>query len=91
MIPRLAINCFEAGEFLELAGRRAYESEFAFIGQYQQQILIGQQQELAAAVATAFPFSFSVSQIDAGQNTSVESKGMAVVNDKVVEIGLQSR
>ena len=41
------------------------------------------------AVASALPLARAVLDVDAGEDTAVEAEGMAVVNDEIVEIGLQ--
>src|SRR5207245_7874498 len=52
-------------------------------------VLIGQEDELAIAVASALPLAFAILQVDARENAAVEAVGVSVVNDKVVEVGLQ--
>ncbi len=55
MIPSLALNGFEAGNFSVLLRLGGNQRHFARFGQHQQQRLVGQQQHLPAAVATGPP------------------------------------
>src|SRR5262249_11396795 len=47
------------------------------------------QNELAVAVASALPLALAVLEVDAREDAAVEAEGMALVNDKVVEVGLE--
>ena len=51
--------------------------------------LIGQQHELAVAVASVLPLAPAVLQVDAREKAAVKAERMAFVNDEVVELGLQ--
>jgi len=44
---------------------------------------------LTVAVAPALPHALAVLQVDTCEDAAVEAEGMAVVNDEVVEVGLQ--
>ena len=89
MVPRLALECWESRNFRELVGRSLNQRQFAFLGQYQQQVLIGQQDELAIAIASALPLALAVLEVDARENAAVEAVGVALVNDEVVVVRLQ--
>ena len=41
------------------------------------------------AVASALPLALAVLEVDASEDAAVESVGMAVVNDEVIEVRLQ--
>ena len=73
----------------ELVGRGADQRQLAFFRQHQQQILVGQQNELTVAVASALPLARAILEIDAREDVAVEAEGMALVNDEVVEVRLQ--
>src|SRR2546426_3815053 len=89
MVPGLPFDRREARELLELVGRRLDQRQLPVLRQHQQQILGWQQHELAVAVASALPRALAVLEIDAREDAAVEAEGMALVNDEVVEIGLQ--
>ena len=89
VVPGLALDRREPRELRELVGGRRDQRQFAFFRQHQQQVLIGQQDELAVAVASALPLALAVLEVDAREDAAVEAEGMAVVNDEVVEVGLQ--
>ena len=71
-----------------LVGRRLDQRQLAFFRQHKHQVLIGQEDELTMAVASTLPFAAAVLQVDACQNTTVEAKCIAVVNNEIVEVGL---
>jgi len=41
---------------------------------------------LAVAVAAALPPTLAVGQIDAGEDAAVETEGMALVNNEIIEV-----
>jgi len=45
----------------------------------QQQVLVGQQNELAVAAASALPLALAVLEVDAREDAAVEAEGMAFV------------
>src|SRR5436853_567800 len=55
VVPRLALDRRESRELSELIRSRPDECQLTFLRQHQQQILVGQQRELAVAVASALP------------------------------------
>ena len=89
VIPGLPLDRREPRELGELIGGRPDQRQLALFRQHQQQVLIGQQDELSIAVASALPFPAAVLEVDAGEDTAVEAEDMAIVNDEVVEVGLQ--
>jgi hypothetical protein len=89
VVPGLALDRRDPREFPELVGGRPDQRQIAFFRQHQQQVLVGQQDELAGAVTSALPFALSVLEVDAREYGAVEAEGMAVVNDEIVEVGLQ--
>ena len=88
-IAALAFDGWDLRDLSELIGRRLHERQLAVLRQHQQQVLIGQQDELAVAVASALPLSLAVLEVDAREDAAVEAERMAFVNDEVVEVGLQ--
>src|SRR5512145_1138138 len=89
VIPGLALDRRDASQRCELIGGRPDQRQLALLRQYQQQVLVGQKDELPAAVASAFPLALAVRKVDARKYVSVEAEGMALVNDEVVVIGLK--
>ena len=89
MIPGLAFNRFELCDLSELIGSSLHQRELTFFRQHENQILIGQQDDLAVTVSSAFPLALAVLQIDAGEAAAVEAKSKILVNDEVVEVRLQ--
>jgi hypothetical protein len=89
MVPRLAFNGRGPRDLLELLGRGADERELAIFRDDQQQILIGQQHELAVAVAPALPFAFAVREIDARHDAAVEAEDVALVDHEIAEVRLE--
>src|SRR5262245_37036733 len=90
MVPGLTFDRFESRNFRELIGDRLDQRQFAFFRQDEQQILIGQENELAVAITSTLPFALAVIEVDGGQDAAVEAEGMTFVNDEIVVIGLQS-
>ena len=89
VVPGLALDRREPRDLRELVGGRPDQRQFALLRQHQQQVLVGQQDELAMAVASALPLALAVLEVDAREDAAVEAEGMALVNDEVVEVGLQ--
>ena len=79
----------EPRELRELVGGRPDQRQLTLLRQHQQQVLVGQQDELAVAVASALPLALAVLEVDAREDAAVEAEGMALVNDEVVEVRLQ--
>src|SRR5262245_47295425 len=65
VVPGLALDRRESRELRELVGGRPDKSQLALLRQHQQQVLVGQQNELAVAVATALPLALAVLEVDA--------------------------
>src|SRR5688500_8066640 len=89
VVPGLALDRRELRELRELVGGRLDQRQLALLRQHQEQVLLGQQDELAGAVASALPLALAVFEVDGREDAAVETEGMAVVNDEVVEVGLQ--
>src|SRR3990172_12634598 len=89
VVPGLALDRREPRELPELVGGRIDERQLTLLRQHEQHVLVGQEDELAVAVASALPLALSVLEVDAGEDAAVEAEGMAFVNDDVVEVGLQ--
>src|ERR1043166_302574 len=88
MIPCLAFECREVGQLRKLVWRRFCERDLALLRHYQQDIVIGQENKLAVAVAFAFPLELAVFKIDANERAAVEAKSVTFMNDKIVEPGI---
>ena len=89
MVPGLPLNRRSPRKLRKLIGPRPGQRDLALLRQHQQQILIGQQDELALSVAPALPFALAVRQVDAREDAAVEAEGVALVDDEVVEVRLQ--
>ena len=89
VVPGLALDRREPRELYELVGGRIDQRQLTFFRHYQQQVLVGQQDDLAVAVASALPLALAVLEVDARENAAVEAVGMTIMNDEVVEVGLQ--
>src|ERR1700676_1169801 len=89
MVPGLALDGRESRNLRELVGGRPDQRQLTLLRHHQQQILIGQQDELAAAVASALPLAGAVLEVDAREGAAVEAVGMVPVYDEVVEVGTQ--
>src|SRR5262249_45207174 len=89
MVPGLALESREPGELRELIRGCSNQGQLTVLRQHQQQVLVGQQNELAVAVTSALPLALPVLEVDACEDAAVEAEGMAFVNDEVVEIRLQ--
>src|SRR5712692_106842 len=89
VVPGLALHRRDPRDLRELVGDRPDQHQLAFLRQHQQQVLVAKQDELAVAVASAFPLALAVLEVDAREYAAVEAEGMAIVNDEVVEVGLQ--
>src|SRR5262249_33884778 len=89
VVPGLALDRWESRELRELVRGRPDKSQLTPLRQHQQQVLVSQQDELAVAVASALPLALAVLEVDAREDVAVEAVGMTLVNDEVVEVGLQ--
>ena len=89
MVPGLALDCRKPCELRELVGGCPDQRQLTLLRQHQEHVLVGQQNELAVAIASALPLALAVLEVDARKDTSVEPEGMALVNDEVVEVRLQ--
>src|SRR6266404_1280447 len=89
VVPGLAFDRRGPRDLFELVRGRRDHRQLAFLRQHQQHVLVGQQDELAVAVASAFPRALAVLEIDAREDAAVKAEGMTIVNDEVVEVGLQ--
>src|SRR6266404_1966015 len=89
VVPGLALDRRELRELRELVGSRRDQRQLTLFRQHQQQVLVGQQDELAVAVTPALPLARAVLEIDAREDAAVKAKGMTLVNDEIVEVRLQ--
>ncbi|MBI3679171.1 MAG: response regulator transcription factor, partial [Acidobacteria bacterium] len=89
VVPGLALDRRDPRELLELVDGRSDQRQLTLLRHHQQQVLVGQQDELPLAVASALPLALAVLEVDAREYGAVEAEGMAIVNDEVVEVGLQ--
>src|ERR1051325_2924044 len=85
MIPRLAFECREVGQFRKLIRRCFYERELALFARYHQHVLLGQENHLAVAVALALPLELAVLEVDANERAAVEPEHISLMNDEIVE------
>src|SRR6266404_1127486 len=67
----------EPRQFLELVGGRSDQRQLTLLRQHQQQVLVGQQDELAATVSSALPLALAVLEVDAREYGAVEAEGVA--------------
>src|SRR5258705_11911102 len=65
VIPGLAFDRRYPREFCELVGGGRDKRQLTLLRQHQQQVLVGQQDELAVAVASALPLALAVLEVDA--------------------------
>ena len=89
VVPGLAAERREPRELRELVGGSPDQGELAFFRQHEQQVLVGQQHELALAIASALPCARAVLEVDGRENAAVEAERVTLVDDEVVEIRLQ--
>src|SRR5689334_5025893 len=89
MVPSLAFDRGESCQFFKLIWRRVDERQFALFRHDQQHVLVWQEQQLAVAIAATLPLAPAILEVDARQQAPVEAEGVALVNDKIVEIRLQ--
>src|SRR6266852_3800469 len=82
VVPGLAIERREPCDLGELIRVRADQRQLTVLRRHQQQVLIGEQNELAVAVAPALPRALAILEVDAGEDVAVEAEGMALVNDE---------
>src|SRR5436190_344152 len=71
MVPRLAVEHRESRDLGELIGRRLDQRQLTVLRRHEQQVLIGQQDELTAAVASALPFALAGLEVDAREDVAV--------------------
>src|SRR5580700_1928834 len=90
MVPGLALDRREPRELSELVGSRLDQRQLTLFRQHHHQVLIGQQDKLAVAVASALPDALAVFEVDAREYAAVEAQGMAIVYHEVVEVWLQA-
>src|SRR2546428_4570536 len=60
VVPGLALDRRKPRELPELVRGRRDQRQLTLLRQHQQQVLVGQQEELAAAVASALPLALAV-------------------------------
>src|SRR5262249_11545496 len=89
VVPGLALYRREPRQLPELVGRRSDQRQLALLRQHQQHVLVRQQDELTVPVASALPLARAVIEIDAREGAAVKTEGVALVNDEIVEVGLQ--
>ena len=87
VVPGLTLDRRESCELSEPVGSRIDQRQLTLLCHHQQQVLIGQQDELAGAVTATFPFALSVLGVDAREDAAVEAEGVAFVNNEVAELG----
>src|SRR5262249_55009823 len=85
MVPGLAVERLEPPKFLVPLGVGCHQHGRAVLGQHKQQRLVGEQQHLTVTVPALFPAALAGLEIEAAENTSVETVDVAVVNHQVVE------
>jgi hypothetical protein len=90
VIPRLAFNRLKPPPLFEGAGRSSDEGDFSFFRHDQEQVLVFQQENLTAPVASAPPNAIARRDIHANEIASVESVYAVVPYDEIAEVGLQS-
>src|SRR5437879_4791368 len=89
MIPGLAVEDLEARHFLVAVRPRCHQGHIPLLRKDQQQVLIGQEQHLAVAVAAGFPFRPGrFVQAYADEKAGVEAVDVLAMDDQVVEVGL---
>src|SRR5690242_13763751 len=89
MVPGLPLDAWDFCDFSELIRSCADQGQLALFGNHQQQILIGEQNQLAVAVAPAFPLALTVLQIDTREDTAIKAERKPFVNNEVVEVRLE--
>src|SRR5215510_12564366 len=90
MVPGPPFDCGEAGKFGELLGDSFYQGEFTIFRDDEQQILIRQQDKLTMTEVAPLPLTTAILQIDAGEIAIVETVGVVLVNDEVVEVRVET-
>ena len=78
MVPGLAFDGRNSRELSELLRRCRHERDVAVFRKHEQQILIGQQEELSVPVASALPFALAVLGVDASQNAAIEANRVRI-------------
>src|SRR5262249_9829448 len=73
MIPRLAGKGLESAELLVTAGNGFDQGDKPRFRKHQEEILVGQKQHLPIAIATCFPLSLAVFQVDTSEELSIEA------------------
>lgn len=73
MVPGLAVDGREAGEFFVLVGVERYEHQLALLRDDEQQRLIRQQQHLAGTVAATLPLPLARREVQAIEDVAVET------------------
>src|SRR5215213_9456191 len=89
MVPCLALECRKLRKRRELIRLRLYQRELTLFRHNEQQALIGQQDHLAVTVSLAFPLELAVLEIDARQRAAIKTVSMSIMNDEIVEPGIQ--
>src|SRR5262245_23820204 len=89
MVPGFAFDRLEPCDLSELVGRRSDHRQLTLLGQYKQKVLVWQQDELTVAVASPFPLTLAIFEVDACKDAAIKAEGVAFVNDEVIEVGLQ--
>src|SRR5688572_26239316 len=64
VVPGLAVDGFESRNLGELVGRGVDQRDLSLFGEHQQQVLVGEQDELAVTVASALPRARAVLEPD---------------------------
>ena len=75
VVPGLALYCRRPRPLGGPRGRRVYQRQVSLLAQDEEQVLVGQQQELPLAVAAPLPGTLIRLDVDAGQDAAVEAVG----------------
>jgi hypothetical protein len=89
VVPGLPLSGLKAAQLMVPAWIRRDEDRFAFFRCHKEQRLVGQQQELAAAIAPTLPPLLAGFQVDAGQHAGIEPECRAAADHEIVE-GMRS-
>src|SRR5262245_39496637 len=76
VVPGLALQRRVPRQLPELLRRRRDQRQLALLRQHQQQVLVGEQDHLAVAVAFPLPLLLAVREVDAGEDAAVEAEGV---------------
>src|SRR5215510_16567163 len=86
IVPGLSFDRLEAGSFGKLIGSGAHQGKLARIGNHDQ-VTAGENQ-LTIAVTPPFPLALARIDIEAGQNSLVQTVNVALMKNRAVELVL---